>query len=235
MIPLGSGGANEIGEKWSYPGSYTVRPATLRAVYMDLATSLGEQGFRWIFVVNSHGSPNHNVVLDQAGDYFRDTFGGHMVHVTGILTPESPPLDSVAGKAPASEDGFTVHAGLAEHAQVMALRADLVAPSIQNAPSITAKDFPDLVRIAHQPAWPGYFGAPAHASVALGQVLLAAQLRRHIEAAMKVLDGADEHTLPRYSKMIFTVPGVSAVMDSSAKHEAAVEARQQAWLARRRP
>ena len=78
MIPLGSGGANEIGEKWSYPGSYTVRPATLRAVYMDLATSLGEQGFRWIFVVNSHGSPNHNVVLDQAGDYFRDTFGGHM-------------------------------------------------------------------------------------------------------------------------------------------------------------
>src|SRR4030095_3858931 len=96
MMPLGSGGANEIAEKWSYPGSYTVRPATLRAVYMDLATSLGEQGFRWIFVVNSHGSPKHNVVLDEAGDYFRDTFGGHMVHVTGILTPPGAPLDSIA-------------------------------------------------------------------------------------------------------------------------------------------
>jgi creatinine amidohydrolase len=234
MIPLGSGGANEIGEKWSYPGSYTVRPATLRAVYMDLATSLGEQGFRWIFVVNAHGSPTHNVILDQAGDYFRDTFGGHMVHLTGILTPGAP-LDSIAGKALASEDGFTVHAGLAEHAQVMALRGDLVARSIQNAPSITAKDFPDLVRIAHQPDWPGYFGAPRHASVALGQALLAGELRPHVEAAMKILDGADERTLPRYSKMIYTVPGVSAVMDSSTKHEAAIEGRQQAWLARRRP
>ena len=234
MIPLGSGGANEIGEKWSYAGSYTVRPATLRAVYMDLATSLGEQGFRWIFVVSAHGSPKHNVVLDQAGDYFRDTFGGHMVHLTGILTPGAP-LDSIAGKALASEDGFTVHAGLTEHAQVMALRSDLVASSIQNAPSITAKDFPDLVRIAHQPAWPGYFGAPRHASVSLGLALLARELRPHVEAAMKILDGADERTLPRYSKMIYTVPGVSAVMDSSTKHEAAIEARQQAWLARRRP
>jgi hypothetical protein len=157
-----------------------------------------------------------------------------MVHLTGILTPGAS-LDSIAGKAMASEDGFTVHAGLAEHAQVMALRADLVASSIQNAPSITAKGFPDLVRIAHQPDWPGYFGAPRHASVALGQALLAGELRPHIEAAMKILDGADERTLPRYSKMIYTVPGVSAVMDSSAKHEAAVEARQQAWLARQRP
>jgi hypothetical protein len=157
-----------------------------------------------------------------------------MVHLTGILTPGAP-LDSIAGKALASEDGFTVHAGLTEHAQVMALRSDLVASSIQNAPSITAKDFPDLVRIAHQPAWPGYFGAPRHASVALGLALLARELRPHVEAAMKILDGADERTLPRYSKMIYTVPGVSAVMDSSTKHEAAIEARQQAWLARRRP
>jgi len=225
MIPLGSGGANEIGEKWSFPGSYGLRPATLRAVYMDLATALGEQGFRWVFVVNSHGSPKHNVVLDQAGDYFRDTFGGHMVHVTGVLTPGAP-LDSLAGEALASEDGFTVHAGLAEHAQVMALRPDLVSAAIKDAPSITAKDFADLVRIAHQPDWPGYFGAPRQASVALGRALLARELRAPIEAAMKILDGADERAMPRYSKTIYEVPGVSAVMDSSAKYDAAVEARQ---------
>jgi len=234
MIPLGSGGANEIGERWNFPGSYTVRPATLRAVYMDLATSLGDQGFLWIFVVNPHGSPKHNVVLDQAGDYFRDTFGGHMVHVTGVLTRNAP-LDSIAGQALASEDGFTVHAGLAEHAQVMALRPDLVPATITSAPSITGKNFPDLVRIAHQPDWPGYFGAPRHASVALGEALLARQLRGPIETAMKILDGADERTMPRYSKVIYSVPGISAVMDSAAKYEAAIEARQQAWLARQRP
>ena len=122
-----------------------------------------------------------------------------MVHVTGLLT-SGLPLDSIAGKALASEDGFTVHAGLTEHAQVMALRPDLVPASIKNAPTIAARDFPDLVRIAHQTDWPGYVGAPRHASVALGQALLARGLRGSIEAAMKVLDGTDERTMARYSR-----------------------------------
>lgn len=82
IIPLGSGGANEIGGKYSWPGTYAVRPETLRAIFMDLATELGEQGFRWVFVVHNHRSPWHNEALDQAGDYFRDTYGGRMVNLT---------------------------------------------------------------------------------------------------------------------------------------------------------
>ena len=64
LIPLGNGGANEIGRKYSFSETYTVRFSTLRAVFMDLATELGEQGFRWIFVVHLHGAPNHNRALD---------------------------------------------------------------------------------------------------------------------------------------------------------------------------
>jgi creatinine amidohydrolase/Fe(II)-dependent formamide hydrolase-like protein len=48
---------------WSvfvFPGTYGVRVQTLRAVFMDLATELGEQGFRWIFVIHNHGSPLHS-------------------------------------------------------------------------------------------------------------------------------------------------------------------------------
>ena len=37
-------------------GNVYVRPSTLRAVYMDLADDLGEQGFRWILVLSVHGS-----------------------------------------------------------------------------------------------------------------------------------------------------------------------------------
>jgi creatinine amidohydrolase len=48
-VPLGTGGANEIGRKYVFPGTYAVRSTTLRAVFMDLATELGEQGFRWMF------------------------------------------------------------------------------------------------------------------------------------------------------------------------------------------
>ena len=54
-IPLGSNAANEIGERHRYTGSYTVRPATLRAVLMDLAGELGAGGFRWVFVIYPHG------------------------------------------------------------------------------------------------------------------------------------------------------------------------------------
>jgi creatinine amidohydrolase/Fe(II)-dependent formamide hydrolase-like protein len=90
LIPLGAGGANEIGLKYVFDGTYAVHFATLRAVFMDLATELGEAGFRWIFVVHLHGAPNHNRALDQAGDYFRDTYGGRMVHLFGLLPVSAP-------------------------------------------------------------------------------------------------------------------------------------------------
>ncbi len=45
-VPLGTSGANVLGGKYIFPGSYTVRPETERAVFMDLASDIGEQGFR---------------------------------------------------------------------------------------------------------------------------------------------------------------------------------------------
>ena len=56
---------------------------------MDLATELGEQGFRWIFVVQLHGGLAHNRVLNQAGDYFHDTYGGHMINLGRSSDPNS--------------------------------------------------------------------------------------------------------------------------------------------------
>jgi creatinine amidohydrolase/Fe(II)-dependent formamide hydrolase-like protein len=84
-IPLGHEGANEIGGTHVFPGTYSVRRTTLRAIFMDLATELGEQGFRRIFIVHGHGAPYHNLMLDQAGDYFRDTYNGKMVHLRGLV------------------------------------------------------------------------------------------------------------------------------------------------------
>jgi creatinine amidohydrolase/Fe(II)-dependent formamide hydrolase-like protein len=91
-VPLGTSPASEIGGKFSFPGSYGVRSTTLRAVYMDLLTDLGDAGFKWGFIVNLHGAPTHNRALDDAAHYFSDTFGGRMVHLSG--------LTSVAGAVP---------------------------------------------------------------------------------------------------------------------------------------
>ena len=84
QIPLGNDPANTIGARRSFPGSYPVRMATLRAIYMDLASELGDQGFRWILLVHNHGAPNHHKALNQASDYFHDTYGGTMVHLFGL-------------------------------------------------------------------------------------------------------------------------------------------------------
>jgi len=84
QIPLGNDPANTIGGKTVFPGSYPVRMATLRAIYMDLATELGDQGFRWIFLVHNHGAPNNHKALNQASDYFHDVYGGTMVHLFGL-------------------------------------------------------------------------------------------------------------------------------------------------------
>jgi creatinine amidohydrolase/Fe(II)-dependent formamide hydrolase-like protein len=42
QIPLGNDPANTIGGKTVFPGSYPVRMATLRAMYVDSATELGD-------------------------------------------------------------------------------------------------------------------------------------------------------------------------------------------------
>jgi creatinine amidohydrolase/Fe(II)-dependent formamide hydrolase-like protein len=229
-IPLGSSGANEIGGRYTFPGSYPVRPETVRAVYMDLATALGEQGFRWIFLVNAHGDPRHNTALEAAGDYFRDTYGGHMVHLMGIVIGTRA-SDRILPEATKAEDGFTVHAGVAEHSFTMAIRPDLIGRGIATAKSITGKDVPDLRRIASAEGWPGYFGAPRLASLSMGRKLLAAEVKVRTDIALRILDGADEQQFQRYSSMIAGVPGVREVMDASSAHDAALETRQRQWLA----
>jgi creatinine amidohydrolase/Fe(II)-dependent formamide hydrolase-like protein len=235
VIPLGAGGANEIGAKYSFPGTYAVRPATLRAIFMDLAMEFGEQGFRWIFVVHRHGGPSHNRALDEAGDYFRDTYGGRMVNLTGLLldsNAEKPILTAALPAHAIGDDGFSVHAYLAEHSEVMALRPDLVPATVTKAPSITGKDFPDLMRIARSEGWPGYFGAPRYATAELGRRLIEARNREFVSLALRMLDGLDDRQVPRYVARVWNAPGIATVMEASAKRDAAVEERQQQWLAK---
>ena len=139
QIPLGFGGANNIGAKWNFPGSFTLRMATVRAVYMDLASALGEQGFRWIFVIHNHGDPQNSVALDQASDFFHDSYGGTMVHLFGL----SPIMNCCSHKlltpAQREEEGFTVHAGADEHSQILFLRPDLVDPAYRKRDRLPAE------------------------------------------------------------------------------------------------
>lgn len=226
MLPLGNGGANEIGGKQVFPGSYGVHADTLRSVYMDLGAKLGEQGFRWIFIIQNHSSPIHNRVLDQACDYFHDTFGGAMVNLTGL-----DPVDAAAAPKHSFDDEngtFDVHAGLSESSRAMFLRPQLVSPAIRNAPSLPAVKPEDLGTIAAKEGWPGYFGAPRRASAAFGAAVMKQRSANYIRVALQILDGKDARTIPRYADVAMTRE--KGTVDGVLAHEAARRKQQQLWL-----
>jgi creatinine amidohydrolase/Fe(II)-dependent formamide hydrolase-like protein len=234
-IPLGTGGANEIGGKHVFPGTYAVRHTTLRAVFMDLATEFGEQGFKWIFVIHSHGAPRHNRALDEAGDYFRDSYGGRMVNLLGLTVPGDPQLPD---PYPLSEDhkkenGLDIHAGAFETSGVLFLRPDLVGPISQAKPE-AAHTLEDLPKLARRPDWSGYFGSPRLATAARGARWIG-YAKIQIDYALTILDGADERRAERTGAGLGDHPAAQDPERDSLAREAEIEKKQQTWLKARRP
>jgi creatinine amidohydrolase len=230
QIPLGNDPANTIGGKTVFPGSYPVRMATLRAIYMDLATELGDQGFRWIFLVHNHGAPNNHKALNQASDYFHDVYGGTMVHLFG-LKPVFLCCGSkgkvLSGKQ-LVEEGFSVHAGADEQSQLLFLKPEFVPAGYQAAPSLTGANFADLVRIAKAEGWPGYFGAPRLATAAMGAQEFALSSQNVNAMALQILDGLDPKKIPRYTDEMDPLNVVGE--NKELQHEQAVEKRELDWL-----
>jgi creatinine amidohydrolase len=234
-ITLGHSGANDIGRRFIFPGSITVRGTTLRSVYMDLADALREHGFQWVFLVHIHGAPLHNEMLYQASDYFTDTSkGGRMVHLMGLsaLVTCCSWHDGADPQA-VEEDGFTVHAGVAETSSIMFVAPETVKPEIAQAPSVTGKDFADLVRIAEQKEWPGYFGAQRFASAEIGERILRAQAEKLHEIATAILDG-ESWPQERFFLESTMDPADVKINRATEAFDAAIEKRQKEWLGKRK-
>jgi hypothetical protein len=47
---------------------------------------------------------------------------------------------------------------------------------------------------------------------------------------MRILDGADERTMPRYVDMMLAIPVVRAIGEGTARYDSTVAERQEAWL-----
>jgi creatinine amidohydrolase/Fe(II)-dependent formamide hydrolase-like protein len=230
-IPLGTNPANIIGSVYSFPGSVTISHDTMRAVFMDLADALGDQGFRNIFVVDGHGGPTNSLALDAASDYFHDTFHGEMFHIMGAMPifESSNATEEMLTPKQQAENGMSVHADALEESQCLFVRPDLVPAEYKHAPTLGAKDFPGLVAVASKPGWPGYLGAPSYASAALGARSFE-QLTKAINAlALDVLDRkTDPRSLPRYGTILF---GLTTEIEKKVQsHEAEVTSRHNKWL-----
>ena len=230
-IPLGNSAANDIGGRFSFPGTYTVRFETLRAIFMDLGDELGAQGFRWVFVVHLHGAPNHSRALDDAGDYFHATYGGQMIHLAGLLAVIGA-LDGPKSAADRRTDGLPIHAGMDETSLLRVLTPTLVRDGVAKAPDQADSTMDGLIRLASRPTWPGYFGAPRLSSAAYGATIWRALRDSTTRIALRLLDGADPRTMPRFAtEMTHSAPDVR--LDAASRRAEQVRAsRQQAWLRR---
>ena len=195
-IPLGVGSPEDFAGVAPYSGSYTIRPETLRAVYMDLSSAIGRDGFRTIFVINGHGSPSHNWALLEASEYFADRFGGTMVPLMSLVNSGSDAAPSVFTQAEAEENGVDVHAGATETSRTLFLHPELVHDDVDSAAPHTARSLDALVDVAESPTWTGYFGSPRVASPQAGAQLVAHRTGQVTELALRILDGFDWRGLP---------------------------------------
>jgi len=231
-IPLGTEPASDIGRKFDFPGSYGIRSTTLRAVYMDLLTDLGEQGFKWGFILNLHGGPLHERALDDAARYFCETYGGRMVNLTGLSSVAGAVPHDLFSPAQREAEGFSVHADADEHSRMLFLRPDLVSPEVRAARPVIGHGLGDLVALAARDDWPGYFGTPAIGTAAAGARAMAAIAQATIDAALRILDGAPDSALVRAVSQLPSDRALDAIVEGSLQHEHRVEQQQGDWLAR---
>jgi creatinine amidohydrolase len=232
QLSAGASGSNEIGNHYSFPGTYAIRPSTLRATFVDLASELGDQGFRWILVVHVHGSPLHIGALDDAGDYFRDVYGGTMVNLWGLL----PVLGGWGGAmsnmtaAEKAADGLSLHAGMDEHSLMLYLRPALVSKDYRQAKDVSGADYAADFAVAANASWPGYLGAPRLATAEFGGRIWRAFAAATIKTSVEILDGKDPASYPRYLAYLKKLPQYRAWIDSATVRDSASGSKLSRWL-----
>jgi hypothetical protein len=206
---------------------------------MDLAAELGEQGFRWVFMMHGHGSPYHNLMMDQAGDYFRDSYGGRMVNLFGLEpTPDQlaklklTHVKPAASEAERKESGlFDVHAGFSETSRLLFLRPDLVNPVYSKLIPFSANNPVELFQVGRPQGWPGYISSPRLARADYGAKAMAYSAAETNAMALAILDGLiDEREVPRYANFMLAIKPLVAGLEGSTRYDADVERKQREWM-----
>lgn len=226
-IPLGSGGANEIGRKYNFSGTYTVRHNILRSIFMDWGSELGDQGFNMIFVVHMHGAPNHNQAIDQACEYFSEKYKGRMVNIFNVAFSYHGEFRNEQEK---KEDGFTVHAGTDETSILYYLKPDLIKNDYKNAPPITAASPQELVTLAKQNDWPGYFGSPRLANSNLGEKSWKGLTNHIIKHVEDILNGSYNFNKPTYYQIMSNIQVFKLINEDAKTVDREKEKKQDEWL-----
>lgn len=229
-IPLGVGGANQIGKQHIFPGTYHIHFSTLRAMFMDLASEFGEAGFQWLFVISHHGAPSHRRALDQASDFFHEIYGGTMVYLSGLRTDDPVVLKLNLSIQEEIDNGLDVHGGMRETSELLFVRPDLVRSGYRSADPEPGESWRDLVTRGGESDWPGYFGAPHLATASRGARIIAARSAELSGLALRILDGLDYRSLQRKSVAELEDEAILEYDVDARNHAQRIQEAQREWL-----
>jgi len=239
LVHYGSSGANQIGNVAVHPGTYGLRQSTLRSLIADIGGQIAQNRFRWIFVMSGHGAPTHHVALNEACDFVSETFGVTMLHVTALFRVD-PALQARGQKIAAqhfsaaelSSFGMDAHAGVGETSGMLAVRPDLVRPVYKKLPARSGQTFEELIAVATEPGWQGYLSAPARATAAYGAAMEGFWIDGFTDRIVRAVRGENMFIHPRFPLSV--APAVASMANQAASHEAAFEAKLEAWLRQRK-
>ena len=133
-----------------------------------------------------------------------------------------------------TENGMDVHAGEEESSQILFLRPDLVHEDIFESTAFSAASARDLIDIAKDENWKGYFGSPRLATPDAGALIVRFRTEQTIDLALRILDGFDWRSLRTRADqagMNAAFKEVDANTLGRAKNERAA---QEEWLLRHR-
>jgi creatinine amidohydrolase/Fe(II)-dependent formamide hydrolase-like protein len=227
-LPIGVGAPEDFGPRTRDFGSLPLRPATKRAVLMDLVSGLGEAGFRWIFAVDGHGPLSNKRVTDEASDYFEDVYGGTMLNLVGVIHPDPPAKVHPLSDLEQNEDRLAVHAGLSETSRMIYVRPDLIDSGYKKAVPVTANDWADYEVLPNDKNWPGYFGSPRLARADIGADRMEARAHNAADLALRIIDGLDHHELLRRAEIDNVA--LRRLEGLISDHAARIEKQQQDWM-----
>ena len=238
-VNYGQGGANLLGDRPVHPGTYAIRQSTLRSLVADLGAQIAQNGFKWIFVMNGHGSPTHNIAINEACDFVSDTFRVTMLHLTGLFRGDAGIQANgeqinarYFSAAELSSFGMDVHAGVSETSGMLAVRPDLVRSNYKTLPSRAGRSLEELRDIATAPGWQGYLSSPARATAAHGRAVEAWWIDGFTNLILRAVRGENLFVHPRVPE---TVPDVVAPMlEKALATEATFGATLEEWLIQRR-
>jgi creatinine amidohydrolase/Fe(II)-dependent formamide hydrolase-like protein len=237
-INYGHGGANQLGDIPIHPGTYAIRQSTLRSLVADVGAQLAQNGFTWIFVLNGHATPTHNIAINEACDFVSETFRVTMLHLTSLFRGDEA-LQSRGERIRAryfrsdeiSAFGMDVHAGVSETSQMLAVRPDLVRPVFKSLPSQAGRSLEELHQIATTSGWQGYLSSPAKATAAYGRAVKEWWIAGFTELILRAVRGENMADRARVPETV--PPAVQPVLGKALANEATFGATLEAWLAQR--